>query len=365
MNGAPVAKAIDHLDRSRRHLEARRGVLERQWKTAYRDFSWWNKIKYGPVPDLSGLDRTIAELESDARGLRIVHGDDLRELKAYADRAAVRIASRLAAARRETERCIEEAGEERRASVDLLRKATLLSAMSVPVSLWMDVDRAAAVYDVLRSVNGSYADLSDVDIWFRTLTLPAESLAGLASLAKGAYFERLVASGTGGELHEHFGHPDTDIVVDGVAYQIKATADAAYVEGVPDDIPVIATTEVAEATGAVDGGHSHAELSDTVDLALGGTVIDVGDAGVDVVLAGLGGLGVFASLAGLNHAVQRYENGGDPVEAAFAGAGVAVERTARTVVGVAEFGYKALTSRPSRALGRGLYRTGATIVGKP
>lgn len=59
---------------------------------------------------------------------------------------------------------------------------------------------------------------------------------------------------------------------------------------------------------------------------------------------------------GLNHAVKKHENGGDGVEAMFEGAGVAIEGTARALVGAAEMGYKVLSSRPSRFIGRTLMR---------
>jgi hypothetical protein len=73
-------------------------------------------------------------------------------------------------------------------------------------------------------------------------------------------------------------------------------------------------------------------------------------------LAGVGGLGFFATLEGLNHAVKKHENGGDAVEAVFEGAGVAIEGTARALVGAAEMGYKVLSSRPSRFVGRMLLK---------
>lgn len=59
---------------------------------------------------------------------------------------------------------------------------------------------------------------------------------------------------------------------------------------------------------------------------------------------------------GLHHAVQKHENGGDAVEAIFEGAGVAIEGTARALVGAAEMGYKILSSKPSRFVGRMLLK---------
>ena len=70
--------------------------------------------------------------------------------------------------------------------------------MSIPVSAWSDISQAGNIYDTLREVDGNYAEMSDIDVWLASLTLPAESLAGLVSLTKGAYFEKLVEADFGG-----------------------------------------------------------------------------------------------------------------------------------------------------------------------
>src|SRR5690606_12264920 len=115
---------------------------------------------------------------------------------------------------------------------DLLKKSLWLSALSLPVSAWSDLDSAGNVYDALRRVNGNFANMSDTEIWWETLFISPESLTGLAALTKGAYFEQLVSADTGGVLFEHFNHPGTDIVIDSVAYQIKATDSVGYVRSV-------------------------------------------------------------------------------------------------------------------------------------
>ncbi len=194
--------------------------------------------------------------------------------------------------------------------------------------------------------------MSDADIWTSTLFLPAESLAGLTNLAKGAYFEALVAAETGGELFANFNHPATDITIDGVEYQIKATDSVSYIESVPDDIPVIATTEVAFETGAMDIGYSNLDLEQAMDLSLGGSVIDFGDTAVDAVLTGIGGLGLLATINGIRHAHGTYSRNGDAGQAIAEGAGVAIMGTAKTFVDSAELAYKVATSRPSRMAGR-------------
>ena len=79
-------------------------------------------------------------------------------------------------------------------------------------------------------------------------------------------------------------------------------------------------------------------------------------------------MGLFATMQGINHAGEHYKNGGDGVEAIFNGAGVAIEGTARALVGTAELGYKVLSSRPSRFIGRtllaGLQKLDDKMMGK-
>lgn len=348
----PIFKARAHIKTSLEFLERRRGELQQQWDDAYAQFSWWNKLKYSGGPDFSELDRIVKDLRVMERQLIRRHEGDFRLIESHFEKLKKQATARVLEARREAENYIRECDGNESIGSGVLRKSMWLSMLSIPVSVWADFDRASDVFVAARSVNGNFVGMSDFEIWWETLFMPAESLAGLAALTKGAYFEQLVASDMGGQLHEHFNNPGTDIVVDGTAFQIKATDSETYIHSVADGIPVIATSEVAIATGSIDSGYSNEELSNATDLALGNTVVDLGDTTVDAVLAGVGGLGFFATLEGLNHAVKKHENGGDGVEAMFEGAGVAIEGTARALVGAAEMGYKVLSSKPSRFVGR-------------
>lgn len=350
----PLIKTRIQIASSLAFLTKRRAEMTAQWEAAYEAFSWWNKLKYAGGPDFTEIDSAIKELVKLQRNLIDRHSDDFETLEQHFKQLEQQALSRISAIKVQTARYIQDCEYQDNVISGALKKSLWFSAMSVPVSMWSDLDGAANVYDTLRGVNGNFANMSDTEIWWESLFLPVESLAGLAALTKGAYFEHLVAADTGGQLFEHFNHPDTDILIDGVAFQLKATDSAGYVFSVDDDIPVIATSEVALVTGAIDGGYSNEELTDTVDNALGGTVIDIGDTTVDAILTGLGGLGFFATIEGINHASKEYENGGDAVEAIFEGAGVAIEGTARSLVGAAEMGYNILASRPSRFVGRTL-----------
>lgn len=353
----PLIKAQNHIRTSLALLATRRVKISRQWEETYEKFSWWNKLKYAVTPDFSKMDKITRELKSMDAALRHKHRVDLQRLDSHLESLKAQSFARISAAKSSAEQFVAECASLKDADIGLLKPALWFSALSLPISVWSDVCRAGDVYDALRKVNGNFSGMSDAEIWWETLFMSPESFAGLAALTKGAYFEQLVATDTGGALHEHFNNPDTDIVIDGVAFQLKATDSASYVNGVSDEIPIIATSEIALQTEAIDAGYSNEELTDAVDLALGGTLVDIGDSAVDAVLSGLGGLGVLATVKGINHAGTKYENGGDAVEAMFEGVGIAIVGTASAIVGAAEMGYKVITSRPSRFVGRMLLKS--------
>lgn len=366
-NVALLTAEVSIRETHNRLLKRREHLLE-HWERKYSEFSWWNKMKYQDGPDFSELDQAIDQLRQMHHKLHAQHALDLKRLGEHFSMLQERAEARLLDTQRQLEQFISQVVE-RNLEKDLPFKAALwFSALSVPVSLWDDLSTAGNIYDALREVNGNYAGMSDSEIWLHTLFLPAEQLAGLTALAKGAYFEQLVAADTGGRLFEHFNNPETDIMIDGQAFQLKATDSEHYVNSVAAGIPVISTSEVAESTSAIDSGYSNAELESSVDLALGGTVIDASDTALDTLLSGIGGLGVFATLQGINHAGKRYEEGADGFEAIFEGTSVALEGTARALVGTAEMGFNVLNSRPSRFIGRlllkGLDKVDDKLMGK-
>jgi hypothetical protein len=362
-NSVPLLKARNQIESSLKFLRNRREKIEQRWEASYKSFSWWNKIKYMGGPDFSEIDKAISELDALKGKMAVEYENDLQNLDNHFEQLKQKAIMRMSTAKVDAQRYIQDCSYQDTLNSDLLKKSLWLAALSVPVSVWNDLDSAGNIYDVLRDVNSNFEGMSDAGIWLETLFLPAESLAGLAALTKGAYFEQLVAADTGGQLHEHFNHADTDIVIDGIAFQIKATDSESYIYSVEESIPVIATSEVALTTGVIDGGYSNVDITSAVDEALGGSIVDMGDTAGDAILAGLGGLGFFATLNGINHASAKYENGGDAVESIFEGAGVAVVGTARALVGTVEMGYNILASEPSRYVGRTVLK-GLDKVGK-
>jgi hypothetical protein len=364
---SPLLKVQKKLSSTLAFLKQRKKELVEQWDIAYSQFSWWNKIKFSTGPDFSELDKQISDADTLNTAFKVKHTEDVHALNFALEVKGKQMLARLSDAQRKAEELIDVNVTYQGSGNQLLQQGLWCGALSVPLSVSHDILNAGNVYDSLRSVNSNFSGMSDADIWWETLWMPADSLTGLASLTKGAYFEQLVANDTGGQLHEHFNHPDTDIVIDGVAYQIKATSSEFYVNSVPEDIPVISTSEVALATSSIDGGISNEELNNQIELALGGTVVDGGDTASDAILMGVGGLGFFATLNGLNHAAEKYNNGGDGVEALFQGAGIAIEGTAKAMVDAGEMVYNVATSRPMRFMGRvalkGLVKLDKKITG--
>lgn len=332
-------------------FENKRALLDLRWRRAYIKFSWWEKLKYDEKLDFSVLDNQIKHLEDELKAFDEKYKGQVERLDKYFSDiltlSSRRINDSISKLKLvcKTEK-IDDIDE------DLFRKAFWFSMLSIPISAWNDFTTAHNIYDSLRSVNGNFEGLSDSDIWWESLFMSPESLAGLASLAKGAYFEQLVANDTGGELFEHFNNLGTDITIDGIEMQIKATDSVSYIASVDDEIPVIATSEVAEKTGAIDGGFTNEELTNLVELSLGGSVIDAKDTAIDAILTGAGTLGLLATINGINHAQEKFNSGVDGVEAIFEGAGVAIEGTAKGIVDASEMVYKAAMSKPSRFVGR-------------
>lgn len=357
---SPAARADRLITDSLQKLKDIQESVAAGWEQAYQGMSWWNRTWSEP-PDLSDVDKKIAELEKAKQ--RLAATGELQKARAFFDNMEERSQRRIDASELAALESVPQSHLEPYDEKSISKSALLFSAMSVPVSAWGDLSQASNIYDTLREVNGNYAGMSDFDIWLNTLVLPGESLAGLVSLTKGAHFEKLVEADLGGERFEHFNHPDTDIVIDGVAYQIKATDSESYVESVADGIPVIATTEVAQITAAIDGGYTDEELESSVEFALGGSVIDVQDTAVDALLTGVGGLGILATMRGINHAFAKHKEGGDGFEAVLEGAGVAVVGTAKAVVDTAELSAKVINSAPSRFAGRTLLK-GVDAVGR-
>ncbi|KAA2211364.1 hypothetical protein [Teichococcus oryzae] len=346
---SPAVRADRLIADGAAKLRKLKADLQARWEEKDRQLSWWGKLNHEPL-DTSTLDRKLEELEKAGR--RLKSSGDLERTRGFFDQKGARTQRRLDASRLAALRTVPMSHREAYDEERIARNSLFLAAMSVPVSAWNDVTQAGEVYDALREVNKTYAHMSDFEIWLHTLMLPGESLAGLASLAKGSYFERLVEADSGGERFEHFNHPDTDIVIDGVAYQLKATDSASYIETVDADILVIATSEVALATGAIDSGYSDAELEASVDLALGGSIADASDTAVDAVLTSIGGVGLLSILKGIQRGSASYQADGDLEGAVINGVEAAAVGTAKAFVDTAELGYKVATSGPSRFIGR-------------
>jgi hypothetical protein len=362
---SPVLRAQRMIEDALRTIKNHKADAERQLDEQREKsfFKWWLDLTR---PVFTEVDARIDELEGALRQLKA--SGDIERTKGYFDNLNTLIRTRTATIQSAALAAIPKLRQEKFDDEKIVRGAFLFSAMSVPVSAWSDISQAGDVFDSLRAVNGNYAGMSDADIWLDTLLMPGDQLAGLAALTKGAYFEQLVEADFGGARFEHFNHPDTDILIDGVAYQIKATDSVDYVNSVPDGIPVISTTEVAHLTDSIDGGYNDADLTELVDLALGGTVVDIADTAFDSILAGAGGIGLFAAIAGINSASSSYKKSGDAISSLEEGMGVTITASARNAVNLAELATRAatgiVTSKPMRFAGRMFLKAGEKAVGK-
>ena len=141
------------------------------------------------------------------------------------------------------------------------------------------------VFDAVRRGYGDLSDAGDEEILDYFEAADADALAGHLNNIKGILFEREYAStlqenGIDARLFDTTNHPVSDIAVyddegDIVeTMQLKATDDAGYIsetlETLPDDVTVVATSEVADSFGdeVVDSGISDALLEEAVADAI-------------------------------------------------------------------------------------------------
>jgi hypothetical protein len=188
--------------------------------------------------------------------------------------------------------------------------ATIFGATSAAGSIIESYSQSSIVYDSIRRVNSNYASLSDIDIWFKTLVLSIvdpSAYQGMVNLSKGAYFEQIVADNTGGVLHENFNTPDTDILIDGELYQIKATDNLDIIDSVNSSVKIISTTEISEHSRAIDSGYSNLDVTSNTENALGGDPFDTAGGISDGALLFSGSIGVIAVLRGLAAAGEYLE----------------------------------------------------------
>ncbi|MFN6934747.1 MAG: hypothetical protein ACK4NZ_06305, partial [Tsuneonella sp.] len=348
----PFLRAKRTLRDAIRSIGEQKAAAQRQINEAIaKSFLKWRK--QWSRPDFAEVDVKIAELKDALRTLE--HSPQFRQANQRFVELADMVERRACDIETVALTAIPQSREEVFDSDWVVRNALYVSALSVPVSTWGDLSQASDIFATLRDVNGNYAGMSDVDIWLATLMMPGEQLAGLVSLTKGAYFEELVEADLGGVRFEHFNHPDTDIVIDGIEYQIKATDSASYINSVADHIPTIVTSEKAEITGSIDGGYTNEALTDGVELVLGGPIIDFSDTALDAVFAGLGFISIAGLVKGIARGASIYRETGDAVGGLASGVGVTFEESVWAVINILELATRGalagVTSKPARYLG--------------
>ena len=348
----PFLRAKRTLRSAIRSIGEQKAAALRQIDEAIaKSFLKWRK--QWSRPDFAEVDAKIAELEDALRTLE--HSPQFRQADQHFAELAVRAERRARDIETVALTAIPQSREKAFDSDWVVRNALYVSALSVPVSAWGDFSQASDIFAALRDVNGNYAAMRDVDIWLDTLMMPGEQLAGLVSLTKGAYFEGLVEADFGGIRFEHFNHPDTDIVIDGIEYQIKATDSSSYIKSVADHIPIIGTSEVAGVRDAIGANYTNEGLTDAVEATLGGPIIDFSDTALDAVFSGLGFISIVGLVKGIARGASIYRETGDAVRGLASGVGVTFEESVWAFINILELATRGalagVTSKPARYLG--------------
>ena len=142
-----------------------------------------------------------------------------------------------------------------------------------------------SVFDAVRRGYNEMENTSNQEIVAYFDTVSPDEMVGHISNVKGIAFEQEVASllaeqGVSAELFEATNHPMVDITLwsdSDIAFeaQLKATDSVGYINATLEDpdIPIIATSEVADAVDSImviDSGISNTELTSLVDATLSG-----------------------------------------------------------------------------------------------
>lgn len=136
---------------------------------------------------------------------------------------------------------------------------------------------------------------------------------------------------------------------------LSSTFPAACAMGsVANHIPVISTSEIADAKGLIDGRYTNEALTDGVELVLGGPIIDLSDTALDAVFSGLGFISIIGLVKGIARGANIYRETGNAVEGLTSGVGVTFEESVWAIVNLFELvtrGAMAVSeSKPARYL---------------
>lgn len=143
-----------------------------------------------------------------------------------------------------------------------------------------------AVFEAIQRGYSDFKNSSQEEILEYFKTLSDESLEGHVNNIKGILFEqeyvnKMEEQGIEASLFQHTNHPDSDILIDGQEFQLKATDCKSYISSTLEqnpDIPIIATTEVANLINndtVIDSGISNTVLEESIAEAVLGTSIGI------------------------------------------------------------------------------------------
>ena len=270
----------------------------------YAIFYYWPDVKY--KEELTKRSEAIKTIQKQI-GMTLTK----EHLICLKTSAAAHKGRRLLLSNIERKRIISLDGGSEATDRRLITASIIVGSIGAGLHGTESAAQSLMVFDALRRVNSNFENATDGDIWFDMMLLnlmEPESYQGMVSLAKGAYFEQLVANDTGGVLHDSFNTPTTDITINGELVQIKATDTVDTINSIDPSISIIATSEVSERTTAMDSGYTNLETTRYTENALGGDPFDTSGSLVEGASFFAGSMGVFAIIRGLASAGQYMEN---------------------------------------------------------
>ena len=79
----PIVKANKKIESALNFFELKLIEIQREWEVAYKNSSWWNKLKYSSGPDYSEIKNRIQELEAMNLNFKMKYGKSLSKLKGH------------------------------------------------------------------------------------------------------------------------------------------------------------------------------------------------------------------------------------------------------------------------------------------
>lgn len=151
----PLIVADKKVEISTAYLLKAKSEIQKKWAVSYDGFSWWNKFKYANELNFTEIDKCLESLSLKRKALNGISGGDIAAVDEKYLGMSQRACSRLATAKLKADEYVALCEHTERLDSSIIKKSIWLSAMSIPVSIWGDVERASGIYETYGGSMGN------------------------------------------------------------------------------------------------------------------------------------------------------------------------------------------------------------------